>query len=509
VRIALWSFLGLLGWGLGWVLLIRQFSGASWQADWLEHYQRALFFHRQLPDGQLINGGWPIPARPPMMNVLVAHVVGYFPIPLKFAVGQVVALFLNMLVFFPCCLLLRHCGRFRAATIVLLAVVLALNPLFVQNAAYPWTKSLASFFILLAVALYVRFRGTHDRCRLMAAAACMAAAILVHYCAVPYAMFLGGHYLVFAWPHRRRKIRELAWLTLLVGAMLGSWFGWILLRYGWRESICATSTVSDSMKYSLADNCGKVVRNIWYTVVPHPLRMAGGQDVMRMAEIPLAESAFWRDYLFLLYQTNLLWAMGMAGMAGLAVLLYQRRSARLLAGAWHPGGAAWFWAAFVVAMIVVGVAVHGEPERFGVAHITLQPLILLGVTWVVANIRSAPYPARVVFVVAAMMDVALGIVLHQWLQTKDMVFRVIPGVGMELDVASAPQHGMIAFRNAWFKASFHLRFMGDLAAPGRHLVMVLLLLAMVGMLALLCRLLLASGHGGGPSLASRPGDCGA
>src|SRR5207302_962798 len=60
----LWTFL-LLG-------MIRVYSGGSWAGDWLEHFHRTLFFLWRLPANTVFIDIYPLPARPPLMNVVAA-----------------------------------------------------------------------------------------------------------------------------------------------------------------------------------------------------------------------------------------------------------------------------------------------------------------------------------------------------------------------------------------------------------------------------------------------------
>jgi hypothetical protein len=73
-----------------------------------------------------------------------------------------------------------------------------------------------------------------------------------------------------------------------------------------------------------------------------------------------------------------------------------------------------FWRIFVPLAVLLGVATHGGRDLFGVTHVTLQPVVLLGVTLLAANAARLPRLARGVLLVGCVLDFAFGIALqHQ------------------------------------------------------------------------------------------------
>src|SRR5262249_47648714 len=65
VRQALVGFAFLFGWTLLALAIIRVYNGARWGGDWLEHFQRTLFFLHHFPVNTEIFGPYNLPARPP------------------------------------------------------------------------------------------------------------------------------------------------------------------------------------------------------------------------------------------------------------------------------------------------------------------------------------------------------------------------------------------------------------------------------------------------------------
>ena len=153
VRRAIYGLSFLLAWTLLVLAIIRNYSGALWGGDWMEHFQRSLFFLHHFPKDTPIIGNYLLPARPPMMNALAAFFLGVAGD--RFEVFQLVFTFFNLLMFLPCCLVLRVLARVRRVRLLPLVGLFAMNPAVMQNATYTWTKLLTAFFVILALSLYL------------------------------------------------------------------------------------------------------------------------------------------------------------------------------------------------------------------------------------------------------------------------------------------------------------------------------------------------------------------
>ena len=145
VRHALYGFTFLLGWTLLALCVIRVYNGASWKSDWLEHFQRTLFFAENSPKDTPIYGDYLLPARPPAQNVLAAFFLNQTAD--RFELFQITFAFLNLLAFLPCCLLLPRLARSRHFGILPLVALFAASPVVLQNTTYTWTKMLTAFFV--------------------------------------------------------------------------------------------------------------------------------------------------------------------------------------------------------------------------------------------------------------------------------------------------------------------------------------------------------------------------
>ena len=477
----------LAGWGLclAWVAIgaavVRYFSGGTWLGDWLEHHQRVrtLLGDREL--GALFLGQYSFTARPPLANVVVAHFLAM--IGHDFARFQLVSMVVNSLAALPLGVVAAAIAPRGWRDPLWLAVAAALNPMFHENVLYTWTRGLTAFFVILAVWLYLSAWRRGSMPRMVVAFATLAFGCLAHYSAAPFAVALAAHYLLWLVWRRCAAARELALVAATSGAILATWLGWGAWRFGARETFLSNTTVTDSADLSLADNALKMAMNLVDTVVPHVVRLPPG-SLASVIETPTPASA-WRENLFALYQTNLPLAFGSAGCVLIVALVWNAWRPRALRSAapatrarygWSPRAAVCFWPLFSLSTIVLGVAAHGGRDYFGLAHICLLPLVLLGVTWMAAVVPTWRWPWRVALCVGWQVDFLLGVALQLWHQASSLAFRAV-GDAHETKVLSGEAISREAARNALVKHTQGLDFIGDHLADYAPLVWMLLLTA--------------------------------
>jgi hypothetical protein len=396
----------LFAWALLLLAMIRNYSGALWTLDWVEHYQRTRFFLEHQPKDTLFLGVYQLPARPPLQNLIAAHFLAQ--VGDRFEFFQVILAGFNLLLWFPAWLLVRHfAGRvtIRTAGTALLCL-LAASPLVLQNATYAWTKGLANFQVLLGLALYVRGWRKADGTRLLAAFLSLTSGVLVHYSAGPYLVLVLLHYLVAVWRRRPGRGRELVTIGLACALLASTWIGWSIAHYGTATTFGSNTTVTGGEAMSVADNLHKVARNLVTTLVPHPLRV--GWDEFRATFFQPNPWGLVRDYAFNILQSNLV--LGIGSLGGLIVLwLLARRS-------WprSPGSAPElrFWLFLVTVGAVFSIATNPAVDPYGVAHVCSQPLVLLGLVFLAARLSALPRWCRVLAAVGVAVDFLLGIFLH-------------------------------------------------------------------------------------------------
>jgi hypothetical protein len=395
--------------GLLMVCAVRDLAGGEWFGDWAEHFQRTGFWLGKFPTDYKFIGAYALPARPPMMNVLCASLMaqccptGVYP----FAVYQLALLLLNSLIILPVPLIARAVWpRGRRYTSLAVAFLL-LNPMFVQNLSYPWTRHLTTFYVLTAVALYLTAWRKRNMPRMLAAFLALTTAMLVHYSAGPYLLFLVLHYLIALWWRRPRRWKELATIVTSCALVLCTWVGWSIHTYGPAVTFGANSVITDSSQFSAQGNALKILGNTYRTLVPLFLRSTP-ETIQRQT----STLGFARDYAFVTYQQNAIFALGSAG-ALIAILLLRRA----WKGKGRPTGEPLFWLSMILVVGVLGIAVNGTPDWYGYAHIVLQPLVYMGVCLVAAGIPSLRPVWRYLLLPGLFVDFWLGIFLQLAVET--------------------------------------------------------------------------------------------
>jgi hypothetical protein len=455
-------------WGFLLLSMIRSYGGGTWSADWLEHYQRARFYLGDLPRDYQFLDKFSLPARPPLMNAVTASFLAQ--VGATYDVYQLAMLALNSLVFLPCCLIAgKLAPRPPRTTTWLLLLLFAASPMVVQNLTYAWTKLFTAFYVILGLHLYLRGWRKGSRLGVVLAFASLCAAMLVHYSAGPYAVFVGLHYLLAVFPRRRGRWAEAAVTAGVCLAVLGTWFAWSTAVYGTRGTVASTSTVTD-VAPTAGGNLVTFAKNLGNTLFPSVLRRPA-----TMADPDLKQDDALgkvRDVVFLAYQQSLPFALGSGGAAVVIYLLW-----RLL----RPRGQVRsderrFWLAFVPFITLVGVAVHTAYDRFGLVHICLQAMVLLGLTLAAAGWPRVPPALRWVLAAGVVLDFALGVFLHFTFQHRDHpLVEVAPNIWVFPDTMT-DLWSHAAQANLMIKRTFFLPFWGDLFQDTLAVLQVALLL---------------------------------
>ncbi len=411
VREALAAQAAVTGWTLLCLAFVATYSGGGWTADWFEHWERARFFVERRPLDTLFIDHAALTARPPLANVLVA--AGLALTRVDFARYQLFSTLLASLAFLPAAVLAQRWAGPRAAR--LLAVLFCVNPLFVQNATFAWTKLPAACFVLAALVFFLRAASAaRPLVPALLFAAALAAGLLAHYSAGPAAVVFAGAWLVVT--VRRRTDR--AWLAATgagaaVGALLlALWFGWAVATYGPRATFLANTSV-EAAAPAAAEQLARVALNLRDTLVPHFFRSV---DPALIAQRSAAGAL--RDTWFQFYQVTLPGGFGALGALVLAAALARARPDT-------PPRIRRSWTLAVAAFVGLGVAAHGARDTWGLAHICLQPLVLLGLAWLAARIPAAPPLLRAGLAVGAAFDLVFGIALH--LAVQNFAFERLAG----------------------------------------------------------------------------------
>jgi hypothetical protein len=453
-------------WCVGWLATIASYTGGGWAGDWFEHWERARFFLERLPRDQKFLGHDALTARPPLANVLSAAWLALTRA--DFAHYQFFSTLFASLVFLPAALLARRFGREAQAIAVCAALFLA-NPLLVQNATFAWTKLPAALFVLAGLYFFLRAqeRGAPPAVAGLCGAS-LGAGLLAHYSAGPYVVMLAGGWVALGWA--RRLERDWQRATLLAAgagaAVLALWFVWAFAVYGWRETFFSNSSVTDAETYP-GNQLIKIGLNLRDTLVPHFLRPHDGALIVQASRWGRSS-----DWFFQGYQLNLPLACGsVAWLAILRELFRVRRAA--------GDRDRYFWGAFIAGVIGLGVATHGARDTWGLAHICLQALVLLGLAFLAGRWSTLGRGWRIAVAGGAAFDLAAGIVLHAGVQSYAFDQWFVAG---GVSDATLRSYTKPAFMNLAAKIHHRLEFFSDaLRLPWSLLLPALALILLIAL----------------------------
>jgi hypothetical protein len=433
-------------WCLGWLGLIVTYSGGGWAGDWIEHYERVRYFLEHWPRDTLFVGIYALPARPPLANL----VVGAFQAMARFGFGsfQLFSCLFASLAFWPVCLCARRWGRLDASrAAAAAALALSLNPLFLQNATFAWTKLPAAFLILLGVYFYIEGLRLTRSLLCIIGAAVLGGAAITHYSTGPYLVGLAVAHLLL---HRSVLAgaafwRKTAAMVVAFAVLPATWFAWSLRQFGTATTLASNTTITGNPKLHVGW-VGKALGNIYNTIVPHP--------VATEASGFMSQSSLWggwRDFFFNIYQVNLPWAFGSVGFVLVLVGLIRE---------WRNGrrGIRSAIALALLVTVITGIIVNGDLDPHGTTHLCLQAVILAGVAWIAAQWPMLSSAWRGALILGWTFDFAAGIAL-QFFNEGLLIDRVVhPQLPAPAVVAT---FSSVAQMNYGAKLYHHTAFVGE------------------------------------------------
>src|ERR1035438_8949248 len=337
------------------------------------------------------------------MNVLGAFFLGLTSD--RFEIFQLVFAFLNLLLFLACCLMLPALAKSRRRPVLLLTALFAASPVMMESFTYSWTKALAAFYVILGLWFYLAGWRKNDARRTLAAFLFLSAALLVHYSAAPYGLFLAAHFTWRVLRGRGRMWRQMAVIAAVCPLLLATWFGWSMAVYGAHATFASNTSVTSS-EHLRGHNLEKLRDNLVDTFIPLILRARPLPPALHQQN-PAGQL---RDAAFIFYQHNVIFAMGVVGGPLILWLLY--RSFR------RPSRERWFWTALTPFCLVVGIAATGERESLGVAHLTLLSLVALGLS-LLAVAASRRRALLIAVIVGCAIDFSLGVFLQAHIQSLE------------------------------------------------------------------------------------------
>lgn len=444
------SYLLVAGWLLGFLALVRSYSGGGWALDWAAHYDRARFFLERWPSDHLLLGRELLPTRPPLANVVTATFMSLTGS--SCAYFQIFMTLTGSLVFLPGWLFTGRFASDQKRAWAVFTVLFMLNPAVLQNGTFAWTKLLTMFFVLTSLWFFIHGLFAGSRRSLAGAFALTSAGFITHYSAGPYAAALVGAYL---WWQRHQLMRRPFWggtgmIAVPAALLLATWFGWAVLIYGPTETFLSNTSVTESTAISWTSFLSEKSHNLYCTLIPHPFRPVD-YGFIAQSNRP----GFLRDYFFLLYQVNLPLMLGSMGAGLLGYFLWKRwRTKESLPNRPRIG----FWAWLVGCTLVLGVSAYGGIDQWGVAHLCLIGLVLLGLAFLAASMPTASLGLKVLLTFGMGVDSLLGIGLHFYLENHPHPFsEAIADGGIRL----LREFGATAWVNYQAKRLYGCEFVGD------------------------------------------------
>jgi hypothetical protein len=354
-------------------------------------------------------------------------------------------------------------GRFGGRGAVrIAAVILMVSPLFVENATYPWTKLQAVFFILTGLYFFLRVR---DRDALSGRAAvicavCLGGAVVTHYSAGPYVVVIAAAWLAIGFSTRwAGGFARTTALSAAAGAcVLAPWFVWSVAEYGWAGTFLSNTTVSMVAKYP-GNPVVAMILNVRDSLVPPQVR--GYKGRMFIQTSPWGSL---RDNCFLIYQLNPLLALGSVGCVAVA----REAFAAARAAARRERN---FWIATTAGFFLVSFTTYGDRDHYGIGHVCLQSLVLLGLAFLASRWGRLGRGWRAALVAGWAVDFCLGIALQFAVEDFAIDRWRTPGLNL-MEVSGT--YTMISQENLLEKIIAHVAYFADILPAPRSLVLLLL-----------------------------------
>jgi 4-amino-4-deoxy-L-arabinose transferase-like glycosyltransferase len=433
---------------VAWLVTIKFYSGGTWYGDWIEHWMRSLVVLREISDEALFFN-YPFTSRPPLANTVVASFLGLTGV--QFPKFQLFMCLFGTLAFAPAAIMARQDDDDTA--IPVLTGLLLVNPMFIQNTTYSWTRMPTAFFVISAAYFFLKSLRpeTQNRTYFLMSCLSLGLGMLTHYSTAPYAltMFLVAGAVVVVSRLRQGNHHEnpgFILLGFLVTCMtMAPWFLWAVWRFGTASTFLANTSVQDAST-DATTQLSRVVMNIRDTFVPWFLRAF---DTTAIQQVSLTGAL--RDKFFMLYQFNLLFAFGCVAWVCVVaeskkVLLTKNRAERLI------------WVGTIGLIIALGIAVHGGRDPWGLAHICLQPLVFAGLAFLARRARTLPSALKNLLIAGAAFDFMFGVLLQNSVQSMVIELWGNPGLTTAESLAT---YSRVTQSNFALKDRTNLEFIGD------------------------------------------------
>jgi dolichyl-phosphate-mannose-protein mannosyltransferase len=216
------------------------YAGGNWYGDWWEHYSIAqAYLGTEGGHATVWFGDYTLASRTPLFSLAAAFALSVFGD--RFWVYQVASTFASSLFILPLFLLARTLAGGRAA--LLGAGFVFFNTWLVHDATFTWMKLVSAYFLLLALAFYIRFREGADGRLLCTSALCGALAFMSHQSAAYYLAALVADHWLFR-PRTPLSWRQAGLATAIVAVVVWPWHWWVSHLYGVVGTVQANPVLS-------------------------------------------------------------------------------------------------------------------------------------------------------------------------------------------------------------------------------------------------------------------------
>lgn len=391
------------------------YNGGGWMGDWYEHYERMQFYLKSLNLDFRFIGVYLLPARPPLFNLVTYFYNSVFGD--SFWIFQAICTFMNLVVLFPIYLILRNVVKIKSKYIFLVLVsIFLLNPTFVRNLTYTWTRHLANYYVLLGVYFYLKGRKNLDFKYIYFGFALFAAGQLTHYSALVYLAVILVDFVIISLFRLRENIKPLISIILILAAILSTWYIWSINAYGPKGTFLSNTTYEAIEDKSFVENVKKDWLNFRNTVIPYfvypELRPVAGFFVQK------SRTGFLYDTMLGFYSASLIGNLTVSLSLVLLITLILKPFplARRLKEEYRKHKFrdflltdAVFWVIFSVLSVLIGIHVNA-PQICGCMHVTLQPLAILLVCVVIKRMKLIKSQMLKVILLSGIMLEAVAVI---------------------------------------------------------------------------------------------------
>ena len=216
------------------------YAGGNWYGDWWEHYSIAqAYLGTEGGHATVWFGDYNLASRTPLFSLAAAFALSVFGD--RFWVYQVASTFASSLFILPLFLLARTLAGRRAA--LLGAGFVFFNTWLIHDATFTWMKLVSAYFLLLALAFYIRFRESADGGLLCTSALCGALAFMSHQSAAYFLAALVADHWLFR-PRTPLSWRQAGLATAMVALVVWPWHWWVSHLYGVVGTVQANPVLS-------------------------------------------------------------------------------------------------------------------------------------------------------------------------------------------------------------------------------------------------------------------------